>query len=726
MKNHNRYLALFLALVMTFALATPFKTNILAQVDDVTSLQELNLLDKEGNKAEKLDAQLTRAEGLVMVLKALGYSKEEANKESNLKLNKFTDVPDWLKGYAGLGLEKKIVSGRTAELFDPEGVLTKREFLAFVLRGLKYHPSKAWEKLEQFAKENALVKDGLNLDEKITKREASEVIVKALSAKMQAGIDSQTLGEFLVYRGVISKEKAAEYGIKMLDSKSDTVDIIYFNDFHGNIKEEVTGKKRNIGMTKMVGYVNEYIAENPNTIVLSGGDNYQGTAESNLTYGKPVSAMMKGMKVLASAVGNHEFDWGFERIAGWAKEGNFKYLAANIYDEKTNKTVDWVEPYMIVEKGGIKMAFIGLAHPDTPSLTGRSYTKGLKFADPVETAKEWVKFLQDGKAKEGKPDVIIALTHLDSDQDKKSKEITGNVVALAQVEGLDGILSAHSHRSVSGKVSGVEIMQAYCYGRSVGVMSITKKDGKYEVTSKLFQGTDIKDVILKDSETVKLYDEAFKEIEPITSEVLGEATGEFTHNRSVKGDISILGKWVCEVSAEASKELSKEISGADIAIQNGGGVRRTLNQGNITMGDMYEIMPFDNYFVVLDLSGEELKKVINHGIYNPKYTDASFSGLLVEYDSTREFGDMVTKITLEDGTPLDMNKKYRVVVNDFIFAGGDDYDFSKAENVFESYIPIREALVEYVKKNKKITPKPIDGILKDIGKKGASLEKFAA
>ena len=61
-------------------------------------------------------------------------------------------------------------------------------------------------------------------------------------------------------------------------------------------------------MTKMVGFVNEFIAENPNTIVLSGGDNYQGTAESNLTYGKPVSAMMKGMNVLASAVGNHEFD----------------------------------------------------------------------------------------------------------------------------------------------------------------------------------------------------------------------------------------------------------------------------------------------------------------------------------------------------------------------------------------------------------------------------------
>lgn len=718
MKNYNRYLALFLALVMIFALAAPFKTDVFAEADDVTSLQELNLLDKEGNTAEKLDSKLTRAEGLTMVLRALGYSKEDVNKEEVLKLNKFTDVPEWFKGFAGLGVDLKITAGKTDELFAPEQTMTKREFLAFVLRALKHNPAKAWENADKLAKENALVKEDVKVDEPITKREASSVIVNALNAKMQAAVDSQTLGEFLVYRGAISKEKAAEYGVKMLDPKQDVVDILYFNDFHGNIKEEVTGKKRNIGMTKMVGYVNEYIAENPNTIVLSGGDNYQGTAESNLTYGKPVSAMMKGMNVLASAVGNHEFDWGYERIANWAKEGNFKYLAANIYDEKTNKPVDWVEPYMIVEKGGVKMAFIGLAHPDTPSLTGRAYTKGLQFRDPVKSAEEWVKFLQDGKAKEGKPDVIIALTHLDSDQNKKSKEITGNVVALAQVKGLDGILSAHSHRSVSGKVNGVEVMQAYCYGRSVGIMSIAKKDGKYEVTSKLYQGTDIKDVILKDSETVKLYDAAFKEIEPITSEVLGEAVEELTHNRSVKGNISVLGKWVCEVSAEAT--------GAQIAIQNGGGVRRTLNKGNITMGDMYEIMPFDNYFVVMDLSGAELKKAINHGIYNPKYTDGSFSGLLVEFDSTREFGDMITKITLEDGTPLDMDKKYRVVINDFIFTTGDDYDFSKAENVFETYLPIRDALVEYVKKNKKITPKPIDGIIKDISKKGAALEQFAA
>ena len=153
------------------------------------------------------------------------------------------------------------------------------------------------------------------------------------------------------------------------NATKNTVDIVMFNDFHGNLAEDVREKGQNIGMAKMVGYVNEAKAKNPNTIIVAAGDNYQGTAMSNLTYGEPVSAMMKGMDVVASAVGNHEFDWGVDHMEKWAKDGGFDFLAANITDSKTGKPVAWAKPYIIVEKGGIKVAFIGLAHPDTVTLT---------------------------------------------------------------------------------------------------------------------------------------------------------------------------------------------------------------------------------------------------------------------------------------------------------------------------------------------------------------------
>ncbi len=699
----RKYVALFMALVLL--LSAP-SLVLAAEKDAVNSLQELKLLDKEGNTEEKLSAQLSRAEGLTMVLKAIGYSQTEAEKEEYVKLSTFKDVPEWFKGYAGLGKALNITTGKNEEVFDPEAKLTCHDFITFLLRALKHNAAKAWESADSLAKEFGLIAADTDIEAPITKKEAAAIVLNALNAPMQAGVANQTLGQFLIYRGVIAKEKAKELGLKELAQAADKVDILYFNDFHGNIKEEITGRKRNIGMSKMVGFVNEYIAQNPNSFVLSGGDNYQGTAESNLTYGKPVSAMMKGMNVLASAVGNHEFDWGSERIPKWAEEGNFKYVASNIIDDKTGKPAAWTMPYMIVEKAGIKIALIGLAHPDTPSLVSKGATAGYTFSDPVKAAQEWVDYLKAGKAKEGKPDVIIALTHIDSDQDSKTKEITGNAADLAnKVKGLDGILSAHSHRPVSGKVNGVEIMQAYCYGRTVGIMTVEKKDGKFVISSKLNQGADIKDVILKDSDTEKFYAELQKEIEPITKEVIGQAGEAFTHNRGDKGTNTLLGRWACEVMAERT--------GAQIAIQNGGGLRRTLEKGDITMGDLYEVMPFDNYLVVMDLPGEDIKKAIDHGIINPNITDGSFSGLIVEFDSSKEFENRITKITLSDGTPLDMKKTYRVVTNDFIFTGGDNYNFKNATNVDETYVPVRDVFVEVIKKAKTITPKKIDYI-KDI------------
>jgi len=486
------------------------------------------------------------------------------------------------------------------------------------------------------------------------------------------------------------------------------VDVLLFNDFHGNVAEDTRpGKGRNAGMAKLLGYMHTAQRENPNTIIVSGGDNYQGTAISNLTYGAPVSAMMKAMGVPVCAVGNHEFDWGVSHMNQWQKEGGFTFLAANIVDKNTKKPVSWAKPYMIITKGGYKIAFVGLAHPDTVHLVKAEHVSGLEFTDPVEAGQQWVDYLLAGKAKEGKPDAIITLTHIDSDQ--KGEEISGNAVKLTQIKGLDAVLSAHSHRTVAGVVNGMPIMQAYCHGKAVGKLSITF-DANKKITSITPAVDEIgshKTDIIVDEEGIAIYDRYNADLKPILSEVIGTAAGEFTHNRSEKGSNTLLGAWAAEVQRKVGK--------ADIAIQNGGGLRRTLAAGDITIGDMYEIMPFDNFLVTFDLTGAEIKKAIDHGIMNPNITDGQFAGLRVEYDGTKPFENRVTSIALSDGTPLDMNKSYKVVVNDFMFPGGDKYDFSKATNVVETYIPIRDALIDEIKAAKTITPKAPDYI-KDISK----------
>jgi len=488
-----------------------------------------------------------------------------------------------------------------------------------------------------------------------------------------------------------------------ITSEAMDVNIIYFNDFHGNVAEDVSDWGKNIGMAKMVGYANNAKATLDNTFVVAGGDNYQGTAVSNLTYGAPVSTMFKSLNVLYSSVGNHEFDWGVSHLTTWQEDGGFTFLAANIVDEETGKPVSWAKPYGFVNIGQYKIAFIGLAHPNTSTLTSAANVEGLEFTDPVEACQEWVDYLREGNAEEGTPDAIIALTHIDSYQDYDTNEITGKATDLTTVDGLDAVLSAHSHQTVAGEVNGMPIIQAYKYGRSIGRLTIKFNADKTiaDIEAVVDPVYKTKSNIIADPQSVADLAAEEAETDSITKEVIGTADGEFTHDRSGL-NVTKLGYWY-------DKLLTEEFD-TQVAITNGGGLRRSLMAGTVTMGDAYEIMPFDNYAVKFKLPGSALKAAIDHGINNPDITDGQFYGVKVVYDPDADFESRITSITLNDGTPIEDDELYTVVVNDFMFTGGDGYDFSQATDVDETYITLRGIFVDAFKAQGTIAPLDVDNI----------------
>ncbi len=531
---------------------------------------------------------------------------------------------------------------------------------------------------------------------KSTKR-LSIVLVLTMLLSMFAGLPVMAETETTTTTTTTTTETVA--------AETNTIEIITFNDFHGNVAEDTRDWGKNLGMSKMVGKANELRAANPNTLFISGGDNYQGTATSNLSYGAPVTDMMKGMGVVASAVGNHEFDWGKDYISKWSEEGNFDYLASNIYEKSTNEPVEWALPYKVIEQDGVKIGLIGLAHPDTLTLTKAEHVSGLEFRDPVVAAQEWIDFLLAGKAEEGTPDVIIAVTHLDSEQDYDTQVITGTAVTVAEgVTGLDGIISAHSHKTVAGEVNGVAIVQAYKYGRALGKLSIERDDaGKVtDVVASVDNTYKTKNDIIADEATAAILAAYDEKLNPILSEKVGVASAEFGHGGP---NVSTLGLWTCEVMAIEA--------GTEIAIQNGGGLRRGLYAGDITMGDLYEVMPYDNKLVKMELSGKDLKAAIENGLLNPDVGDGSFSGLKVVYDSSAEFKSQLVSLTLLDGTPIEDDTYYTVATNDFILTGGDKYDFSNAKNVVDTFIPIRDVMVSAIKSAGTISPKVVD-VVQDV------------
>lgn len=464
------------------------------------------------------------------------------------------------------------------------------------------------------------------------------------------------------------------------------VQVVSFNDFHGNLIEN--GK--NIGAAKLVAEVKRLKKENSNTIVLSGGDIFQGTAISNLLYGEPITKMLQQLGVEYSAVGNHEFDWGLSYISEWAKQGNFKFLASNIYDKTTNKPVDWAEPFSIKEVEGKKIGFIGLTTPETAYKTKLENIKNIEFKDLIESTKYWVNFLKNEK----KVDAIVLLGHIGSEQDENTKVIKGEAADIANsVNGIDAIISSHTHKVVSGKVNGVSIIQAGYNGRAIGKLNFTfNNDGKVLVNEEVNNLSNNVTELPIDKDMQEIVDKYLIKLNPILQEVVTKVNVELNHSKT--DGLSPLGQFI--------SQYIRKVTNTDVVVYNGGGLRKPLQAGEITVGDMWEVLPFDNTLVTMKLKGADLKKVIENGILNDKIGWIQYYGLRVYYDKTKEVGNRITSMRLLDGSKIDMDRYYTVTTNDFVAEGGDGYDFSNGIDKNDTGIPIRDALINEFKKNPEI------------------------
>lgn len=463
--------------------------------------------------------------------------------------------------------------------------------------------------------------------------------------------------------------------------------VLSFNDFHGSLAP--SGK--NVGAAKFAYALKAERDKNPDgTIIVSAGDNYQGSAMSNLLYGEPVSAVLREIGVELSAVGNHEFDWGIERITKWAEDGNLTFVCANVYDIRTDEPVEWAEPYVILERAGVKVGFIGLATPETSYKTLKENVENYEFKDPVASLAQWIPVVKSEGA-----DIIIALTHLGSNQDEDGN-ISGEAVDLCKVEGVNAVISAHVHAFVSGLIDGVPIVQAHYNGRAIARIIFTLDDDNQLVSAEpsidiLYERAD---TLQDDPNTLAIYEKYETDLEPVLGRVLGETTVELDHDRYAGP--SLLGEWACQVMQDKV--------GAQIAMTNGGGLRTPIPAGKITAGKLYEVLPFDNTLYVLKISGADVKANIEHGIMNENVGWIAISGVRVVYDKNAEEGNRIVSMVLADGTPVEMDKYYTVVTNDFMATNGDNYNFSNAIETEDTFLPVRDALMEAVEKAGVISP----------------------
>lgn len=525
----------------------------------------------------------------------------------------------------------------------------------------------------------------------------------------------KTVDELLIVNNMTAKDaKASLLAGRIIfipkEKTVKTINILSVNDFHGTLAE--AGK--NPGVAKLVGYMKAQEKLNKDgTLILSAGDMFQGSADSNLMYGVPVATAMNEAGFDAMVLGNHEFDWGLDNLKARIKQSKFPYLGANLIDKATGKTADFVKPYVIVEKKGVKVGIIGIVTPETATKAKPELVAPFEFRDPATVVNALVPEVKAAGA-----DMIVVLSHLGAFQNSETKEITGEAAELAKaVTGVDAIVSGHTHQTVYGTVNNIPIVQAYYNGRSVANLEMYYdiKDKKTVEVVPSVDGNVVK--ATADAKTVAWFSYIQSIIGPIKNEVIGKATADFPHSPK-DTQTTLLGNWASDVMRKVVK--------ADVALQNGGGLRRDLPAGDITMGVLYEIMPFDNTLYTMDLTGKQVRAAIEHGIMSADFNPGQFSGVMVKYDSTKPAGERIVEIKMADGSKLDDNKLYKVVTNDFQADGGDKYVMLKeGVNRVDTSIPVRDALVNEIKAKGTISPVD-DGRLIDVNKSSMLLYDPAA
>ncbi len=470
-----------------------------------------------------------------------------------------------------------------------------------------------------------------------------------------------------------------------------TLRVLETTDFHGAILPGATERRTRRafgGSAVLAAHLERLRAENPEgTVLLDGGDCFQGTMISNLQFGRPVVEQMNALRYTAMAIGNHEFDWSADTLARRVIGMKFAALGANMNQHANGRRPRWARSDTVVTRRGVRVGVFGLCYRNTPSVTLAAHVAHLEFGDDSATAARLVPTLR----KQGGAEVVLGVGHIPAESDSLRHALSGDLVRLARgVRGVDAWFGGHSHNQVLDRVGGVPVMIAGSHGQVIAVCDLVVDPVADQVVERR---TSLKltyaDEVTPDSAMAARVAGWNAQIAPLAAVPIGTNARRLTRG----GPESTVGDFVADAMREAV--------GADVALQNSGGLRADLPEGVVTRGTIYEVMPFDNTIFTLELTGAQLKQALEDGLRYGRVTQVS--GIRFTYDPDRPAGQRVVSIAGADGAPLDEGRVYRVACNNFMATGGDNYSaLAQGMNRRDTGHTVRdamEALVARLAKN---------------------------
>jgi len=480
------------------------------------------------------------------------------------------------------------------------------------------------------------------------------------------------------------------------------VQILGLNETHGQLvplsERNADGSRTAVGGAAALGtYLDREEAENPlRTLTVDSGDFMQGPAISSYFEGKSTVEVYNEIGVDSVAVGNHEFDWGRDALNQRIAEARFPFLANNIIEDATGKQPAGIAPYKVFKRDGLKIGVIGVGNPDTKNVTLPEATEGLSFLDLQKTATEVAGFVKELKA--AKVETVVLTPHmgLETATEGPLADLLKALPAETADE-LDFALGGHIPLDITTEVNGVPVVQPLGNTRGYADVTLTvdRRTGdvtKYAATSDRV----LTDSVPPDPAVKAIVDRYQVELQAALGETVGESTTSILRGatRTVESE---MGNFV----ADSMRTYYPEV---DFAFQNAGGLRADIDQGPITLEEVYAVLPFNNTLVTMNLTGAQVEQVLEEGA-NSQYGTVQVSGLTWAYDADAPFGDRVTRVTLPDGTPIDPNATYKIATNNFMATGGDQFiTLTKGTNTTDTQTNLVDTVVRYLELNSPVDP----------------------
>ena len=463
--------------------------------------------------------------------------------------------------------------------------------------------------------------------------------------------------------------------------------IMHTNDTHANLDNA----------PKRATLIKQLRAENANNLLLDAGDVFSGTLYFNTFQGQADLDLMNYMEYDAMVFGNHEFDLGsseegHQALAEFVGGADFPMLGANVdfsgdanmsplvADEAFTKTAANGQIYsgVVQEVNGEEVGIFGLTTAETVDISSPNDVTFSDYIDAANEAVEW--FDAQGVNK------IVALTHIGYDD---NAAVDNDRTLAAEVDGIDVIVGGHTHTEIQPpvEVEDTIIVQANEYGKFLGQLDVTfDEEGNVTEFAGELHDTGDKSTVEADAGAVERLASYKEEVEELKETEIGVEANVFLNG--TRGEFGIrasetnLGNFITDGMLAKAKEINPDTT---IALQNGGGIRASIDEGPITYGEILTVLPFGNALAIMEVTGQEIKDALEHSVRQYPAENGGFlhvSGMFFNYDGKAPAGDRVLSVFVDTGDyydELDLEETYTVATNSFTAKGGDGFEsFGKA------------------------------------------------